>query len=78
MPTSGGSGSRGDSTIWHDVLEEVEWDNALHNCVIGVSVHDGVVTLTGHVPAETQQIAAEAAARRVRGVTSVINEVTVE
>jgi osmotically-inducible protein OsmY len=75
---SSGYTSRDDSTIRQDVLDELEWDSRLHECVVGVAAHDGVVTLAGHVPSYTQKVAAEEAALRVLGVKTVVNEVTVQ
>lgn len=42
-----------------------------------VAVEDGVVTLTGEVPHDTGQADLEDAAKSVRGVTSVLNQVVV-
>ncbi len=44
---------------------------------IGVAVKDRVVTLTGYVDAYTKRWAAEDAARRVRGIKAVANEIEV-
>jgi osmotically-inducible protein OsmY len=44
---------------------------------IGVSVKDGVVTLTGWVDSYTKRWAAEDAAHRVRGVKAVANDIEV-
>jgi osmotically-inducible protein OsmY len=41
--------SRTDEAIQRDVLAELEWDARLSPAEIGVSVKDGVVTLTGRV-----------------------------
>ena len=49
--------------------------NAAH---IGVSVKDGVVTLSGHVPSYAEKYAAERAAKRVYGVKAVANELEVK
>jgi osmotically-inducible protein OsmY len=49
--------------------------NAAH---IGVSVKDGIVTLSGHVPSYAEKYAAERAAKRVHGVTAVANELEVK
>lgn len=39
--------TRTDEDIQLDVLEELRWDTRVHPNEIGVSVKDGVVTLTG-------------------------------
>jgi hypothetical protein len=43
---------------------------------VGVHAHDGVVTLTGDVDAESECRAAERAARQVDGVKKVVNQLT--
>ena len=45
---------------------------------IGVSVKDGVVTLSGHVSSYAEKYAAEKAAKRVHGVKAVANELDVK
>ena len=51
-----------------DVLDELRWEPSLKAEDIGVTVSDGVVTLTGHVPTYSEKHTAENAARRVAGV----------
>ena len=45
---------------------------------LGVSTKDGIVTLTGHVESFAQKHAAEAAARRVKGVKAIAEEIAVD
>jgi osmotically-inducible protein OsmY len=45
---------------------------------IGVSAHDGVVTLNGHVRNFSQKLAAEKAVGRVKGVKAVAEEIEVK
>lgn len=66
------------SDLQHDVLEELKWAWGSKAGEIGVSAHDGVVTLTGHVETYTQKIEAEKAAKRVRGVRGVANDLVVK
>jgi osmotically-inducible protein OsmY len=67
------------SDLQHDVLEELKWAWGTKAGEIGVSAHDdGVVTLTGHVETYTQKIEAERAAKRVRGVRGVANDLVVK
>jgi osmotically-inducible protein OsmY len=49
----------------------------LNAAAIAVAVKDGIVTLTGHVTAYTQKLAAARAAERVAGVRAVVNELEV-
>ncbi|MFM9925224.1 BON domain-containing protein [Variovorax sp. H27-G14] len=38
-----------DSQIQYDVLAELAWEPSVDAASIGVEVHDGIVTLAGHV-----------------------------
>jgi osmotically-inducible protein OsmY len=58
-------------------MEEMRWDARLQPNEIGVSVKDGVVTLTGWVDSYLKKWAAERAAHRVRGVVAVANDIEV-
>ncbi|HEX6135446.1 MAG TPA: BON domain-containing protein [Longimicrobiales bacterium] len=60
-----------------DVLDELAWDAALDATAVGVAVAGDVVTLTGCVHSYAEKRAAEKAARRVRGVAGVTNELEV-
>jgi osmotically-inducible protein OsmY len=66
-----------DEKLQKDVLDELKWDARVSPNEIGVSVKDRIVTLTGYVEAYTKRWAAEEAARRVRGVRAVANEIEV-
>ena len=39
-----------DMQLKQDVIDALEWEPSVNAAHIGVSVSDGVVTLTGHVP----------------------------
>src|SRR4029077_9863265 len=66
-----------DEQIQKDVLAELKWDARVMPNEIGVSVKDGIVTLTGFVDSYTKRWAAENAAHRVRGVKAVANDIEV-
>lgn len=66
-----------DRTLQKQVLEELDWEPSLDASEIGVTVHDGVVTLTGEVGSYIHKQNAEEAAARVRGVRAVANELEV-
>jgi osmotically-inducible protein OsmY len=68
---------KSDRDIERDVREELQWDPDLDATDIAVSVRDGVVTLTGFVKSYTDKYEAEAAAKRVAGVSAVANDVEV-
>jgi osmotically-inducible protein OsmY len=67
-----------DAELQKSVRQELEWDPRVDAGHIGVSVEDGVVTLTGHVESYTERIAAVRAAERVHGVRAVADEIVVE
>ena len=66
-----------DSKLQQAVLAEFEWEPSVTAAHIGVTANKGVVTLTGHVENYAQKLAAETAARRVKGVKTVAEEVEV-
>jgi osmotically-inducible protein OsmY len=68
---------RKDSQIQADVLEELKWQPGIDAANIGVSVKDGIVTLTGYVGSYTERYQAEQAAKRVYGVRALVNEIEV-
>jgi osmotically-inducible protein OsmY len=68
---------KSDRDIERDVKEELEWNPDLDASDIAVSVKDGVVTLAGFVKSYTDKYEAEAAAKRVAGVSGVANDLEV-
>ena len=66
-----------DTSLQHRVTAELIWDPAVISSEIGVTAKDGVVTLSGHVGNYDEKIASEAAARRVRGVKAIVQEIEV-
>lgn len=69
--------SRTDTQIQQDVLAELKWEPRVQSTEIGVTVKDGIVTLTGFVDSYMKKWAAEEAAHRVRGVKAVANDIEV-
>lgn len=67
-----------DTELQRDVLDELAWEPSVNAAHIGVTVKDGIVTLTGHVPSYAEKYAAEKAAKRVFGVKAVANELDVK
>ena len=59
------------------VLRQLEWDPEVDASAIGVAANDSVVTLTGYVDTYSGKLAAERAAKRVRGVRGVANDINV-
>lgn len=66
-----------DRQLQQDVEAELAWEPSVTAAHIGVAAKDGVVTLTGHVPTYAEKVAAERAARRVKGVKAIAQEIEV-
>ena len=66
-----------DSELHRRVLEELRWDSVVDETDVGVEVDRGVVTLSGTVGSYAEKSAALEAARRVRGVMDVANDIEV-
>lgn len=66
-----------DLQLQQDVMDELLWDPSLESAEIGVSVNDGVVTLSGTVNSYTKKLAAEKAAKRVKEVKAVAMDIEV-
>ena len=69
--------TRTDTQLQADVLAELKWDPRVQPNEIGVSVKDGVITLSGNVDSYTKKWAAEERAHKVRGVKAVANDIEV-
>ncbi|MEV6283784.1 BON domain-containing protein [Kribbella sp. NPDC051770] len=70
--------TRRDDEIQQEVFAELAWDARVQPHEIGVSVRDGIVTLTGWVDSYVKKWAAEQAAHRVRGVVAVANDLEIQ
>lgn len=68
---------KSDSELKRDVETELKWEPSVNEAHIGVSVKDGVVTLSGHVPSFAEKAGAEKAAKRVYAVKAVADELDV-
>ena len=66
-----------DSQLQQAVLDEFTWEPSVTAGHIGVTASAGVVTLSGHVDSYAKKHAAETAARRVKGVRAVAEEIEV-
>lgn len=66
-----------DSLIQDDVITELKWEPSIDATKIGVSVRDGIVTLTGTVDSFAEKLAAERVATRVVGVKAMAQEIQV-
>jgi osmotically-inducible protein OsmY len=66
-----------DTALQQAVQAELGWEPSVIAAHIGVTARAGVVTLTGHVENYANKHAAETAARRVKGVKAVAEEIEV-
>jgi osmotically-inducible protein OsmY len=66
-----------DLQLRQDVLDELEFEPSVNAAHIGAAANRGVVTLTGFVTNYAEKAAAERAARRVKGVKAIAEEIEV-
>lgn len=66
-----------DSELRSAVQKELSWEPSIVSAHIGVTADAGIVTLSGHVSNFAQKHAAEHAAKRVKGVRAVAEEIEV-
>ena len=66
-----------DKDIQENVMRELEWDPEVNSSEVGVAVEDGIVTLSGQVDSYWIKKAAEKAAKRVKGVKGIAQEIAV-
>ena len=66
-----------DKALRKDVEDELNFIPSIDPAHIGISVSDGVVTLTGHVESYAQKLAAERTVQRIKGVRGLAEEIEV-
>ncbi len=66
-----------DDTITDQVMVKLANDAELGGIKFDVTVHDGAVTLKGKVRNEKQKTKAEKVTKKVKGVTSVVNDLII-
>lgn len=69
--------SLSDSRLQSRVEDALGWEPSVDAAHIGVTAQDGVVTLSGFVGSLAEKVAAEQAARRVKGVRAIAEEIEV-
>jgi osmotically-inducible protein OsmY len=72
-----GSVTETDLNVRDAVMRQLDWDPEVDASAIGVAAKDGVVTLSGYIDSYAGKVAAERAARRVRGVRGVADDIHV-
>ena len=68
---------KNNSELQKDVQDAIQWEPLLHAAEIGVTVKDGVVTLTGTVDNYAKKSEAEDATKNVAGVKAVVEKIEV-
>ena len=68
---------KSDHELQRDVLDELAFEPSVDHSHIGVTAHDGVITLTGFVGSYAGKLAAERAARRVKGLKAIAQDLEV-
>jgi hyperosmotically inducible protein len=66
-----------DLRLRQDVIDELAFDPRFDGAHIGVAVDRGVVTLTGYVGSYAERAAAVDAARRVRGIRAIADDIEI-
>jgi osmotically-inducible protein OsmY len=66
-----------DVEIQKDVIEQLKWEPFLNAAQIGVSVKNGVVTLSGQVDTYSKKILAEKTTKKVSGVRAIAEDIQV-
>lgn len=67
-----------DKKIQEDVMQELDWSPEVDSEEIGVAVEDSIVTLSGQVNSYWTKKAAEKAAKNVKGVKGIAQEIVVK
>jgi hypothetical protein len=70
--------SHADQRIRDAVMQQLAWDSQFDASGIGVTARNGAVTMTGFIDSYAGKLAAERAAKRVRGVRAVANDIQVK
>ena len=69
---------KNNAELQKDVQDAIKWEPLLNAAEIGVTVKDGVVTLTGVVDSYAKKLEAEDAAKNVTGVKAVVEKLEVK
>lgn len=69
---------KNNSELQSDVQNAIKWEPLLNAAEIGVTVKDGVVSLTGIVDSYAKKLEAENAAKKVIGVKAIVENIEVK
>jgi osmotically-inducible protein OsmY len=64
--------------LQNDVQDAIKWEPLFRSAQIGVTVEDGIVTLTGTVDSYAKKLEAETAAKNVAGVNAVVEKIEIK
>ena len=65
---------KSDTQIQKDIIDQLAWEPYLNKSQIGVSVKNGIVTLTGQVDSYPKKLAVENAAKKIAGVKAIAED----
>jgi osmotically-inducible protein OsmY len=68
---------KSDVQIQTDVMDQLKWEPFLKASEIGVAVKNGVVTLSGQVDSYSKKLAAENAAKKIKGVKAIAEDIQI-
>jgi osmotically-inducible protein OsmY len=68
---------KSDNEIQKDVIEQLKWEPFLNASQIGVSVKNGIVTLSGQVDTYSKKVLAEKTTKKVAGVKAIAEDIMV-
>ena len=68
---------KSNETLQKDVQYAIKWEPLLNAAEIGVTVKDGIVTLTGTVDSYSKKSEAEEAAKKIAGVKAVVEKIEI-
>lgn len=69
---------KNNSELQEDVQNALKWEPLLHAAEIGVTVKDGIVTLSGTVDSYSKKISAERATKNVVGVKAIAENISIQ
>jgi osmotically-inducible protein OsmY len=69
---------RSDQDLQKDVQDALQWELLLNAAQIGVTVDNGIVTLTGTVDSYAKKLVAEEATKNVTGVKAVVEKIEIK
>jgi osmotically-inducible protein OsmY len=69
---------KSNADLQKDVYEELKWDNRIAEEDIGVSVNNGIVTLSGTIPSYAEKWAVDESTTEVAGVKAVVNNMNIK